>query len=100
MITILLAFLPRIAKIFHFILPSYYRTIIISEADSTINLDSSSVTSSLTTKKSKKYSSPVYEFTRVRKDNEPEKDEKGNKLLYCTYCEYLISVIINLRRHL
>ena len=70
-----------------------------SKIDSSINLDYSSTTL-LTTKKSKTLNSPIHEFTRVRKDHELKKDEKGNKLLYYVNYHYLISVIINLRRYL
>ena len=95
-----LGILPLTAKIFSFsYFPDYYRTTMTSEADSSINLDCSSTTSS-TTKKSKKLNSPIHEFTRERKNHEPEKDEKGSKLLYCAFCEYSTSVTTNLRRHL
>ena len=70
-----------------------------SKVDFFINLDYS-FTTLLTIKKSKTLNSLIHEFTRVRKNYELKKDEKGNKLLYYVNYYYLTLVIINLRRYL
>jgi hypothetical protein len=50
--------------------------------------------------KERKLKSPVHKYSRPPKDNEPTKDAKGRKIIYCTICSHGVPSTTNLQHHL
>jgi len=75
-----------------------------SEADISLltdAIDSIEVSSTQqSSQKERKLKSPVHKYSRPPKDNEPTKDAKGRKIIYCTICSHSASSTTNLQYHL
>jgi hypothetical protein len=90
-------------KIFHedFTFLELFVQFMVSDIDSSLNLDYPSSVTSTNVRIPQSKASPVHEHTRPARDNESKKDSlNGRKLFYCNYCSYGNAVIINLRLHL
>jgi hypothetical protein len=71
-----------------------------SEADSSLLTDTLDSIGAPSTQVERSLRSAVHEYSREPNDDEPKRDGKGRKLLYCIKCSYGGSSTTNLRLHL
>ena len=71
-----------------------------SDMDSSLTVDYPSLVTSTNTQVSRVKTSLVNKYTRSAQENEPEKDQKGRIIFYCTICSYGNSVTTNIRNYL
>jgi hypothetical protein len=73
----------------------------VSDIDSSLNLDCPSSVTSTNTRVSRSKVFLVYEYICPARDNKPKKDfSNGRKLFYCNYCSYGNTVTTNFHQYL
>jgi len=102
-IAIINNFLGKPTKFRKFIISLGIIIIMASETDFSLltdAIDSIEVSSTQQgSQKERKLTSPIHEYARPPKDDEPTKDAKGRKILYCIRCSHPASSTTNLQYH-